>query len=136
MERHLLIDLRELRKYFGIEYQENIGDILYQFTECLGKVIPLSVPDNILPSQKTAIVQSLSKSDSEDPNKIYCAKVKRNPDGEKRSEFNADKTKLLRASLFEHFCNDIGISFCYSDDVSKENDDATILKNFAVNNSK
>lgn len=132
----LLIDLKELREYFGIEYQENLGDILHQFTERLGKVIPLSVPDNILPSEKTAMVQSLSKSDSEDPNKIYCTKVKRNPNGAKRSEFNADKTKLLRASLFERFRNDIGISFCYSDDASKENDDATVLKNFAINKSK
>lgn len=134
--RGLIIDLKDLRKYFGIEYQENLGDILRQFTERLGRAIPIAVPDNVSAAEKTAMVQSLSKSDSEDPNKIYCTKVKRNPNGGKRSEFNADKTKLLRESLFEHFRNDIGISFCYSDDVNKENDDATILKNFATNNSK
>ncbi|MCR1899814.1 DUF6037 family protein [Irregularibacter muris] len=134
--RGLLIDSKGLRKYFGIEYKENLGDILRQFTERLGKVIPLSVPDNISPSEKTAMARSLSKSDSKDPNMIYCTKVKRNSNGGKRSEFNADKTKLLRASLFEYFRNDIGISFCYSNDRSKENDDATVLKNFGNNNSK
>ena len=134
--RGLIIDLKDLRKYFGIEYQENLGDILRQFTDRLGGVIPLSVPDKVSVIEKTAMVQSLSKSDSEDPNKIYCTKVKRNPKGGQRSEFNSDKTKLLRETLFKHFRNDIGISFCYSDEASKENDDATILKNFANNNSK
>ena len=134
--RGLIIDLKDLHKYFGIEYQENLGDIFRQFTDRLGGVIPLSVPDKISVIEKTAMVQSLSKSDSEDPNKIYCTKVKRNPNGGQRSEFNSDKTKLLRETLFKHFRNDIGISFCYSADVSKKNDDATILKNFANNNSK
>jgi hypothetical protein len=132
----LLIEPKDLRQYFRIEYQENLGDILRQFTERLGGAIPVSVPDKFSVVEKTAMVQSLSKSDSKNPNKIYCTNVKRNPNGEIRSEFNADKTKLLRESLFVHFCNDAGISFCYSDDASKENDDATILKNFALNNSK
>ena len=49
------------------------------------------------------VVQSLSKSDSEDPSKIYCNKVRRNPNNGYRSEFNADKTKLLRPSLYTYF---------------------------------
>ena len=49
------------------------------------------------------VVQSLSKSDSEDPSKIYCNKVRRNPNNGHRSEFNADKTKLLRPSLYTYF---------------------------------
>lgn len=82
------------------------------------------------------MVRSLSNSDSEDPNKIYCTKVRRNPVGNKRNEFNADKTKLLRGALFEHFRNDIGVSFCYSADKTEENDNDTILRNFANNGSK
>ncbi|MCP1102334.1 hypothetical protein M2454_001791 [Aequitasia blattaphilus] len=133
----LLIDSKKLRQYFGIEYQENLGDVLRQFTERLGNEIPPSVPDSDSVSQieKKAMVQSLSKSDSEDPNKIYCTKVKRNPNQGQRSEFNSDKTKLLRESLFEHFRNNSEISFCYSLDAEKENNDAAILRNFANNNS-
>lgn len=132
----LIIDSKDLHQYYGIEYQENLGDILRQFTESLGNVVPLSVPDKVSVIEKNAMVQSLSKSDSEDPNKIYCTKVKRNPNGGQRSEFNSDKTKLLREPLYKYFSNDIGISFCYSDEASKENDDAIILKNFVANNSK
>ena len=133
--RELIIDAKTLRHYFGIEYHENLGDILQQFTECLGDVIPIAVPDKVSAAEKSAMLQSLSKSDSEDPNKIYCTNVRRNPNGGQRSEFNSDKTKLLREALFKHFSNDIGISFCYSDEASKENTDAIILKNFANNNA-
>lgn len=127
----LITDPRTLRKYFGIEYSENLGDILKQFTENLGKVIPTNMPENISALEKNAMVRSLSRSDSEDPNKIYCNKVRRNPEGGQRSEFNSDKTKLLRPSLFANFCNDKSISFCYYADKSMENDDATIMHNFS-----
>ena len=111
----LIIETQKLREYFGIEYADNLGNILKQFTERLGNAIPKTIPTGI----------------SEDPNKIYCNKVKRNPNGGQRSEFNADKTKLLRASLFEYFRNDSSISFCFYADPKMENDDTTILRNFS-----
>lgn len=129
--RGLLIESQMLREYFGIEYTNNLGDILQQFTERLGNVIPKNVPEYISDIERTAMVCSLSRSDSEDPNKIYCNKVKRNPSGSRRSKFNTDKTKLLRVSLFEYFRNEPNISFCYYVDPSMENDDATILRNFS-----
>lgn len=129
--RNLIIDAKTLRSYFGIEYSDNVGDILCQFTKQLGKIIPKMVPDIVSDIEQKAMVNSLSRSDSEDPNKIYCNKVKRNPNGGQRSEFNADKTKLLRGSLFKYFCNDPNVSFCYFAEPSMENDDATILKNFS-----
>lgn len=129
--RGLIIETQTLREYFDIDLSSNLGNILQQFTERLGDAIPKSVPDNISDIEKTAMVHSLSKSDSEDPDKIYCNKVKRNPNGGRRSEFNADKTKLLRASLFEYFRNEPNVSFCYYTDPVMENDDATILRNFS-----
>lgn len=89
--KKLIIDAKTLRLYFGIEYNDNIGDILKQF----GYVIPTKVSEQVSDSERTAMVTSLSKSDAEDPNKIYCNKVRRNPDGGQRSKFNEDKTKLL-----------------------------------------
>lgn len=129
--KKLIVAPQTLREYFGIEYKENLGDILKQFTERLGKVIPTNMPAIISEPEKNAMVHSLSRSDSEDPNKIYCNKVRRNPNGEQRSEFNSDKTKLLRPTLFRNFCNDKSISFCYYANKSMENDDATILRNFS-----
>lgn len=129
--RKLIIDAKTLREYFGIEYAPNLGNILQQFTERLGGCIPTEIKLQTSVLEKQAMLRSLSKSDSEDPNKIYCTGVKRNPEGKNRSEFNADKTKLLRKNLFKYYKDDCSISFCYSADSTKENDDATILKNFS-----
>lgn len=62
--------------------------------------------------------------------KYIVIKVRRNPNNGHRSEFNADKTKLLRPSLYTYFSNDESISFCYYSDETMENDDETILKIF------
>ena len=67
----ILIDARQLREYFEIEYTENLGDILQEFIERLGTFIPTSIPNNVSEIEKNAMMQSLSKSDLEDPSKIY-----------------------------------------------------------------
>lgn len=134
--KRILIDAKTLREYFGIEYSENLGDILIQFSKRFGDSIPVSVPIQFSVLEKGLIIKSLSKSDSEDPNKVFCYKVKRNPKGQMRSLYNADKTKILRLSLFNYFKDDKSISFCYSTEKNDENDDATILYNFSSNKLK
>ncbi len=130
--KKLIIDAKSLRIYFGIEYSDNLGSIIHKFTNSLGRVIPMTIPDRILDIEKVAMVKSLSKSDSEDPNKIYCTHVKRNVEGRTRSEFNADKTKLLRENLFEMFRYDESISFCYSNDNTKEKDDLEVMRKISL----
>lgn len=127
----LIIDRETFRIFFGIEYGFNPGDIIEQFTKRLGEKIPTIVPNNVSKAEKDAMVASLSRSDSEDPNKTYCYKVKRNSLGNKRSQYNSNKTRILRPELFKKFEDDPSISFCYTDDSSKENDDSTILYNFS-----
>ena len=48
----ILIDARQLREYFEIEYNENLGDILQEFIERLGTFIPTSIPNNINKKKK------------------------------------------------------------------------------------
>lgn len=132
----LLIDAKTLREYFGISYCENLGDILKQFIEHFSKYIPSSINLDITNIEKNAMIRSLSISDSQNPNKIYCTKVKRNKPGEFRTSFNSDKTKLLRPMLFNYFKDDKNISFCYSDDINDEKSDNKILKNFSLNKTK
>ena len=129
----ILIDAKALREYFGIEYSENLGDILMQFSKRFGEFIPVSVPLQFSELEVGLIIKSLSKGDSEDPNKVFCYKVRRNPKGQMRSLYNADKTKILRLPLFNYFKDDKSISFCYSTEKKDENDDATILYNFSIN---
>lgn len=126
----LMVDPKTLREFFNINYASNLGDILQQFYQQLSGFIPIQVnphqPDNI----KSVMISSLSKSDSQDPNKIYCFKVKRNPNNDKRSLYNDNKTKLLRPALYAVFKEERSISFCYSLHKENEKTDEEILLNF------
>ena len=129
--RQIFVVAKIFRQYFGIAYVPNLGDIFKQFYGIFGKSIPSTIKIVNTDFEKTAMVKSLSISDSEDPTKIYCTNVRRNPEGQKRSVFNSDKTKILRPRLYEYFKDEESISFCYSNDECKNNDDPTILKNFS-----
>lgn len=129
-----ITDAKTLRIFFGIEYGKNLGDILNQFNIYFSRFIPQRV-NPVRPINFTnAILNSLSKSDGEDPNKIYCFGVKRNPKGEFRTIFNDNKTRILRPKLYERFKTDKTISFCYSTDILNEKTDEEILRNFTNKN--
>lgn len=128
----LHIDVQTLRTFFGIEYSENLGNILQQFNKLLGACIPVAYVKPVGP-QLTAVIQSLNNSDSQDPNKIYCYKVHRNSLNRKRSVFNSEKTRLIRPNLFQKLGEDITLSFDYSPLKSKEKSDEEILMNWSNN---
>lgn len=126
-----IIDAKTLRNFFGIEYSENLGNILQQFNKYFSEFIPNEVnitkPDSLI----QPILNSLSKSDSEAPEKRYCFNVKRNPKGELRTIYNDNKTKILRPKLYKTFEKEKTISFCYSKDILNEKTDEEILLNFS-----
>ncbi|ELB2162910.1 hypothetical protein QNZ85_004752 [Vibrio parahaemolyticus] len=129
--RELFTDAKTLRKYFNIAWSDNIGEILSQFQQHFAKFIPKEVISSKSKLFEKAIIKSLSESDSEDPDKVYCYGVRRNPNKEKRTVFNDNKTKLLRSKLHEKFQNDDSISFCYSKDDEREKSDSEIIMNFS-----
>lgn len=125
--------LKTLRTYFEIEFFLNLGDILSQFADRFNEFIPVKVPKSYFNDQKKAMVASLSKSNSEDSNKIYCFAVKRNAKGSKKIEFNGNKAHLLRSFLFENYKNDDSISFCFSNNKEDERTDSEIMQFFSQN---
>ena len=132
----LIGDAKTIRCFFNIDYGDKLGDLLKSFYNHLGKQIPSSVPVKVSAAEKRVMIKYLSESDSENPNKIYCYMVKRNPkkaDGTSmtRSTFNDNKTKLLRPDLYNKLSKDKTISFCYSDDESKDKTDAEILSHLS-----
>lgn len=119
----LLLDAKKLREFFHIEYSNNLGDILKQFSKKLDESIPSAFKkpqENELPY----VISSLSKSDSKDPDRIYLKNLKRNgkdKNGKQtyRTEFNSDKAKLLITDdidLLAKVLADDTISFCFSKD--------------------
>lgn len=130
----LMVDVKLLREYFNIEYSHNLGNILEQFNHLLSKHIPTEVIEGKSSIEQTAMVNSLSLSDSENPKKVYCYKVKRNPEGQKRSQFNDNKTRILRKELYEQL-KTRNISFCYSENVEDAKTNEEIIYNWAKNNN-
>lgn len=138
----LMADAKELRLFFGIRYKENLRDILLEFAEYLGGFIPKAVIPSKPTVERQAMVHTLSKKDSEDPNKIYCFAVKRNPTTkdsitgvlkqQKRSAYNDNKTRMLRPSLYKRLGKDPTISFCYSDDPTKDYTDEEIINSWII----
>ncbi len=137
----LLIDAKTLRTYFGIPYGTNPGDAIQSFYQTLSKFIPKKVSTGKTSDLEVAMVASLSESDRDDPNKIYCYSVKRNPEkssggyGE-RSPYNDNKARILRPTLYEELKNEIHVSFRFSADPNKHEEDSTILYNWSQNISK
>lgn len=120
-------DAKTFREFFNISYSKNLVDIFLQFSEQVSSFIPTKVNDNIETELKTIMINSLSQSDAEDPNKIYCFSVKRIG---KRSPFNNNKARLLRPKLYEKLKTDKYINFCFADNPLKEKSDEEILYNW------
>lgn len=138
----IMLSAEELRRFFGIRYSENLGDILQQFTELLGFHVPEKVSVSKTKIEKQAIAHKMAQTGCEEPDKIYCYTVKRNPviidakTGEmkqsKRTKENDNKTRMLRRTLYDRLGKDASISFCYSDDPSMSRTDEEIISSWTV----
>ena len=130
------IDAKSLRVYFGIAYVANLGKILRQFTRFLGRSVPKEFNVPVDSESRAVMVDALSGGDSEDPSKLYCFKIRRNPlrkDGgpSLRSDFNDNKARLLHPGLYQIFKDDKTVSFCFTNDRNKERSDELILESFS-----
>lgn len=136
--KKLLTKAKIIREYFGIEYCNNLGDILKQFNQNLARSMSSKVKETKTDNQKEAMCRSLSQSDSEDPRKKYCFSIRRNPrkkDGEigRRSIFNDNKTRLYRPRLYEILGSDPNISFRFSTNPEAERSDEDIIAHMLEN---
>lgn len=129
----LIIDAKELRIFFGIEYSPNLGDILKQFTNYFDFSIPDEIKSNISEKEKEAVMHKIKINDPNNANKIYCIGVKRNPIGWRRTDFNFDKARILVPKVFDYFKFDETISFCFSENKADEKSYEEIIRNFAKN---
>lgn len=124
------VGVKRFREFFNIDYADNLGDIIQQFCQHFSKFIPIEVNLKKSIQLEKIMISSLSNSDSENPNKVYCFTVKRLAIGN-RTVFNDNKTRLLRPTLYEKFKNDKKISFYYSEDEGKLKSDAEIIISFS-----
>lgn len=105
--------------------------MLSQFYAYLSGFIPLSAGLHRSQAIDVAMVNSLSNSDSQDPQKTYCFSAKRNPDDRHRTQYNDNKTRILRPWLYSKLSYDPKVSFNYSLEKNKEKSDSEIISNFS-----
>ena len=139
----LICGAMDLRIFFRIppDY-EHLGDALRTLTKQLGYCTPTNVNISKSQAEKTAITHKMIQTGCEEPDKIYCYTVKRNPiivdvkTGEKkqtkRTEENDSKTRMLRRTLYDRLGKDASISFCYSDDPAMSRTDEEIISNWTT----
>lgn len=138
----IMLSAEELRMFFGIRYKENLGEILQQFTELLGFHVPEKASASKSKIERQAIAHKMSQTGCEEPDKIYCYTVKRNPviidakTGEKkqakRTKENDSKTRMLRKTLYDRLGKDESISFCYSNDPAMSCNDEEIINKWTA----
>lgn len=122
------LDVKSFRVFFSIPYGDGLGDAIETFKRKLGGVIPTQVlMKNDL--QKKVMVTSLSKSDSEDPNKIYPTHLQNTGN---RSVYNSNKASILINELYEVIADRTQLSVCFSADPSKEKSAQEILVNYGL----
>ena len=132
---------QELRDYFRIEWVENAKDLWAQFNTHLGRYVPNHAPLTFHPDERRFLLRRLSVGDSDNPERVYCTHVRRNPDRAdgtpgRRSVFNSQKTEILRPTLYRHLRNETNLSFCYSVNPEDHQDDATIISQWATRQTR
>lgn len=114
------LNAKEFRKFFGIKYAPNLGDIFKQFYNYFNNFIPQTRILEFDDQAQKAMVNKLSRNDHENVNNTCCYAARHNGkyNGVQyhRTPFNSDKTKLLRADLFDMLGGDDTISFCYREE--------------------
>ena len=136
----LMVDPKIFRKYFNIEYSENLGDIFKQFYQYFSDFIPSEMNELKTKKEEIALVNSLNRSDEDHPNKVYCFAVKRNSlkangDRGRRSPYNDNKARILRKELYNKLYTDDYLSFYFSKNPEDERTDEAIIYNWHKNRS-
>ncbi|MCD7723721.1 MAG: DUF6037 family protein [Clostridiales bacterium] len=127
--------------YFKISYlNKSHGKFFSQFRSSLNSSIPQNPINNFkhdyTPEIKKVIAKNYFEENGEKLNRIYCFGIMRNGKTKKgeqkyRTTDNANFTILMRPELFEYFKDDKTISFCFTDDESREKTDVEIIEGFS-----
>ncbi len=128
--------MTELRKFLGVEYQENGVGWIRGFLERLGKEVPDSVSKTD-ESCQDIIISTICRHENRDPNRIYRSHMfrngKENGKQKHRTEYNGQLASIRFPSLYPKFKNDTTISFAFTGDSKAEKSEEEILQNFENN---
>lgn len=124
----------EFCNFFGVEKRNANRDLFKDFSKLFADFIPKEKKLNKSDTERKLIG---SRAEGNNPRAIYCYDVRRNgkkkQDGSlnQRSIENSNKAQSLRPELYEHYCNDMNLSFFFSDSLEDQKSDEEIMAIFA-----
>lgn len=123
----------EFCNFFGVEKRNANRDLFKDFSKLFADFIPKEKKLNKSDTERRLIG---SRAEGNNPMAIYCYDVHRNgrkQDGSlnQRSVENSNKAQSLRPELYEHYSNDMNLSFFFSDSLEDEKSDEEIMAIFA-----
>lgn len=124
------LDVKSFREFFHIPFGNSLSNVIKDFIRALGIEIPTEFKNHKEDSIKSTILDFLVRSDPQNPNKKYCIGVRRNKQGESRSDFNDNKARLLVPNVYHHFANDKTLSFSFSENPDNKKGENEIIKSF------
>ena len=114
---------KEIRIFFNIPYEDGKLGTLFQN---LYMSLSSQFPNHYFPNYKNQkslrqiVLDEIGSNSPANADKKYC-------------HHNSQKTQLLRPSLFNYFCKDKSLSFCFYDDPNMERNDTQIINYFSSN---
>ena len=126
------ISVKEIRRFFKIQYSNNIGNLLKQFYRQFQIYVPIYAKEIKNQKTKKVLLNYINRADNNEG--LYLFKIIRNPKingvQRHRTKHNGDKTRLLRPEIYELFYHDDTISFCYTDNPALEKNNQELILSF------
>jgi len=132
--KNITAGMTELRKFLGVEYQEDGIAWIKGFLSYFGGLIPKKIPALQDKEGPKAVLHTICRHENRNPNRIYRNYMFRNGkiNGKQkyRTEYNAQLASIRFPSLYEKFKGDKTISFAFTEDFTNEKSEEEILSNF------
>ncbi|WP_367110706.1 DUF6037 family protein [uncultured Psychrobacter sp.] len=123
------LDVKSFREFFRIPYGDGLGNVIQGFKRQLGESIPSQIHDksNL---QKIVMVNSLSRADSKDPNRLYPSHLANTGN---RTIYNSNKARIIIEDLYNLIIDRNELSVCFAIDPARQRTAQEILRNYADN---
>lgn len=135
--KRITAGMTELRKFLGVEYQEDGIAWINQFLSYLGRFIPKSIPVVVDREECTVALHTICRHENRNQNRVYRSYMFRNGKinnrQKHRTEYNAQLASIRFPNLYERFKKDKTISFAFTDDPENEKTEEEVLSSFVEN---
>ena len=126
-QQRMSFEFYQFANFFHIAKSDGTHKVqlVQNFYSYLNDTMDTNIPERYSHVAAQYMYNCISHNDQDDNQKIYITHVKRNREGQKRTDYNSDKTAALYPDIYNEFRDHPNISFCFSD---KKEDECTLIQ--------